>query len=82
MPPMQVVGLCAIESRKSRSRTRSVNKWIVPLQCPCRALEDLFLVPRHIFLSWTVRRILWRSHNRAVMFQQTICKIAIAVQLS
>ena len=71
----KVVGLWATGAHKSRSRTRSVNKWVVRLKCPHRALEDLFLVPRNIFLSWSMRQILWRSDGCAVMFQHTICEI-------
>ena len=79
VPSMQVVGLWPTKSHKSWAGTRSVNKWIVRLKHPCRALEDLFLVPRNIFLSWTVRWILWRPYSCAVMFQHTICKLAGAV---
>ena len=75
VPPQQVVGLWATGARKSRLRTRAVNKWIVRLKRPRRALEDLFLVPRNIFLSWSMRRVLWRSDGCAVMFQHTIGEI-------
>ena len=75
MLPKKMVGLWATGAHKSRSRTGSVNKWIVRLKRPRRALEDLFLVPRNIFLSWSMRRVLWRSDGCAVMFQHTIGEI-------